>query len=1531
MPESLQQRRSALRALLLLGVGLLLSGALGLRQSQSNAAQLRDELDALAQGVADDVTGRVRLFEYGLRGVRGAVLAAGGEAITRRQFRLYADSRDVDIEFPGARGFGFIRRVVAQDESAFLAAARSEGPPDFTIHGLGPPQATRYVIQYIEPVQRNLAAVGLDIATEPQRRAAAERAARSDAATLTGPITLVQATGRPLHAFLILLPVYRSGSTPEGPQAREAATFGWAYTPLVMDEVLAGPLPRHAEYTLRLHDITEPGAPQRFFGPPSPPAGADSGRAAATDPTLTRRLQREVFGRQWQIELRAEPAFVARLQQLRPEVVFGLGALTSLLLAALLYAHLVDRGRIRLIRAHRARMATLIENSSDAIVTESRDGRLTGWNRAAERIFGLTAAEALGRHATTLLLPLDRRGGDQVSRERALLGETVPPYDEVLLRRDGSEIEVSQTLAPISAPDGSIVGIGRTIRDIGEHKLAERRLQAFNAELERQVAARTRELATAHRDLQTLLDAVPSMIGYWDRHLVNRFANRAYQDWFGRRGSSLAGRHMQEVLGPQLFELNRPHIEAVLRGEARTFERSIPRPGQHGWRHALAHYLPDRVDGEVQGFYVLVHDVTELTESRQRLAESEAFLERAGRLAGVGGWRLDLATDRLTWTRETFTLHGLPPGEPPSPQQALAFYAPQARATLQEAMRLAIEQGRGWDLELPLTTAQGRAIWVRTIGEPEYEELPPAPPAGLVGAIQDVTARREALAALEARRVAEAANEAKSAFLATMSHEMRTPLNALIGLSHLLEGTRLDAEQRDFLTKMQLAGRSLLGVINAVLDLAKIEAGEMALEQLPFDLHALLDELIGLLGPQARAKGLDLSLQRDPALPVWVRGDAGRLRQVLVNLLGNAIKFTEQGRVELLAAPDGADADGHARLRLAVRDTGIGIDAQDQARLFEPFVQADASTSRRFGGTGLGLSIVRHLVQMMGGEVGVHSRLGEGSEFWLSVPLQALPAHAVPAQPAGAAPAAASVTLPEAPPSLAVVIGLDDPRTGQALAETARRLGWQVEALPGGDAAVALWLTRTAAGTPLDVLLLGWPAHQGRTGPPALARLCEPEEGRRRPALVACSEDPGLAAEALGAGVVDAVLHLPADPGALFNAVSQALAAREGGAARVLQATRLEAGSGGWLDGLRVQVVDDSEINREVAERLLAREGAQVQTCASGQEALDRLRARPGLCDAVLMDVQMPGLDGLETTRRLRAELGLTRLPVIALSAGAMTDERQRALDSGMDDFIGKPLDPRTLIVCLRQRVERSRHALLPLPSGEATTETGAPSAAALAAPAGAEGGRRAAVPQPALPAIDGIDAEDLASRLGHDRALFASLLARVLREFAPLAQPPVLPAPGEARRPLLAQLHKLRGSSGMLGARALAQAAGAAEDALRDAAAPADCEARLQDLAEAFSRLRRASADFLAREGQDDDADDDTAAGRSAPDPARLAELAELLRRQDLAALDHFQALAPALRATWGAERFRRARLAVDELQFPAALAVLEEAAPPR
>ncbi len=411
---------------------------------------------------------------------------------------------------------------------------------------------------------------------------------------------------------------------------------------------------------------------------------------------------------------------------------------------------------------------------------------------------------------------------------------------------------------------------------------------------------------------------------------------------------------------------------------------------------------------QVAGLTALSRQVVALLELRQQLRtrdqlnaslhETSELLLESQSLARVGGWSLDIATHELEWTDETYRIHDATPRSfVPTVEQAIGFYVPSYVPVIEAAVKNAIASAQPFDHELELITTIGRRIWVRATGRPLVEN---GQVTRVVGAFQDITAVRTAAAELlEAKEAAEAANEAKGRFLATMSHEIRTPMNAVIGYTNLLESTPLDETQREYLRIIERSGQALMALINDVLDYAQIEADRVEIEAIDFDLHESVNDIARMLAPTAIEKRIELRAVVSNGLPRFVNGDITRLGQVLLNLINNAVKFTERGSVTLAAQPV-ADADD--RIRFEVRDTGIGI-AQDRiGQLFEEFTQADASTRRRFGGTGLGLAISRRIVELMGGEIGASSTVGRGSTFWFTVPLPASKSAATAEDPQGA-------------------------------------------------------------------------------------------------------------------------------------------------------------------------------------------------------------------------------------------------------------------------------------------------------------------------------------------------------------------------------------------------------------------------------------------------------------------------------------------------------------------------------------------------
>jgi two-component system sensor histidine kinase/response regulator len=1064
---------------------------------------------------------------------------------------------------------------------------------------------------------------------------------------------------------------------------------------------------------------------------------------------------------------------------------------------------------------------------------------------------------------------------------------------------------VSRGVPPIAVADSPIT------------ELAE--LQVVAAEMALALGQRNREAAESRRQLEGLIGNLPG--------IAFRCRNDAHwtMEWLSREVETITGYAPDDLLENRTLSFasliepedeDRVWIEvqrALDAGERYDIEYRIrDRAGRVRWLMERGSALSD-ADGApvaVEGF---ITEITRRKEIELALRDSEASFRLAAEVGHFGSWVLDLENNHLTWSDEVYRIFGLEPQALEATyERFLSYVHPEDRERVNDAYQGSVSAGRSrYELRHRIVRAD-RGEVREVLERCEHQRSEAGVIVASVGTVMDITelvaAQRELeryrehleelvqsrTAELEvARRQAEAANLAKSAFLANMSHEIRTPMNTIIGMTHLTLDSELDARQRHYLEQVEASGQLLLRLINDILDLSKIEAGKVELERIDFDLEQLLGNALATVADGARDKGLELVLRLDPAVPRQLRGDPTRLSQVLLNYLSNAVKFTRRGEITVRVGLEAAD-DETVQLRLEVADTGIGISEAQQAQLFQRFQQADPSSTREFGGTGLGLSVARELVELMGGAVGVTSEPGVGSTFWATVRLERSATEA-------------RHLLPEPDLRGLRVLLLEDNATSRAaLADMLRAMSFEVTAVADRLQAVDACQAALDGGAPFRVALIGWRPTQ--PDGIAIARALRDAFGSGAPPalLVTAGDDAAARRRAAEAGIAP-VLTKPVTPSALFDGLMERLRGRgQAGPADQALPARSPAPALSTVAGARLLLVEDNPSNQELALELLRRAGFEVEVAENGAEAVERLREQGGTYyDLVLMDLQMPVMDGLEATRQIHALPGCGELPIIAMTANAMGEDRARCLAAGMCDHVAKPIDPALLWAALQ------RH----LPPRQAPTAA----APALSKPrAGDTGG------PVVLPDLEGVDRSLGLKRCLGEEALYLS----VLRRF-PTGQGEVVAALrdalAQADRLLAERLaHTLKSDAALIGAGELQQRAERLELALREGAAEECIEEQLVALAPLVRRLAAAIGEVLA---PDDAASDD------AVDPERARavcdELRSLLVEGEIASKQLLHREEAMLRAALG-DRFESLLRSVDDYEFDRALALLDDCAMP-
>ncbi|XLZ71740.1 PAS domain-containing protein [Massilia sp. SR12] len=1029
---------------------------------------------------------------------------------------------------------------------------------------------------------------------------------------------------------------------------------------------------------------------------------------------------------------------------------------------------------------------------------------------------------------------------NQAYRRVLATGEAVPAAELTgnSSARPGRTSHFIAGYYPVYGADGSMVGITAMLMDISQQKDAEAALRRSKALM------------------KSVLENMPAMVFVKDAQQL-RF------ELLNRQGELLLGRPREDLLGKSDRDLFPPEQANAFQEADRQVLASgqVLEVGEETLRSAggEVHYLMTRkvalrdeqgVATHLLGISLDITDRKRADEALQKtslsLARSTSFLHTVTEnLPGIvaywdAGLRCHYANHFfLDWFGKTLEETMAEPIDRVLPAKLLGEIRPHIDAVLNGSPQHFLR-------ELELASGELRYVWINLIPDRDASTSV----RGFYALGSDVSDLKRSELKLQelneqlvrARDRAEAASRAKSEFVANMSHEIRTPMNAITGLARLLEEAPLERRERSYVSKIQLATQNLLGVVNDVLDFSKIEAGQLQLEQAPFNLEQMLAETAVLIANSAWDKNVEPVFDIAASLPAEVVGDAKRLQQVLLNLLSNAIKFTERGEV-VLGVRAAQSSAGSLALEFTVRDTGIGITPEQQTHMFDAFSQGDTSTSRRYGGTGLGLAIARRLSDLMGGVISVESAVGKGSTFRFICPLQ----HSAEAGP------------PELAPVLRgrnVLVVEDNASARQALVRAVQAMDWTVSCAINAVEGLAMLHEHQGSAKPFDLLVV----DSAMPGTDGIAMLVQArtERDAALPNVVMmaserASDDLLPLADSLQ---IDAVLSKPFTPASLREA---ALAALTG--ANQPTHPPSHAPLSGRLAGMRVLLVEDNEINQEMARYILLHCGALVEVASNGEIALDLLRDDPQRFDAVLMDLQMPVMDGFRATQAIRA-MGLRTLPIIAMTANAMPEDRVRAIEAGVDAHVAKPIDVDEMIATLTR--------LAPLHPELA------------AAPQVAHrDGRPACVP--------GIDLDAALRRVAGNYAAFASLLKRFENSQGDAVRE-VRECLAQDKRYAAAQvLHRLKGVAANLGADDVARLSAQAESAVaegQDSSAAALLLALEQALAVVTTAARELPLPVQAPA-------DSMPPGAL---PRALGDLLTLLKNSNMKALSAFKVLGPSL-----------------------------------
>lgn len=920
------------------------------------------------------------------------------------------------------------------------------------------------------------------------------------------------------------------------------------------------------------------------------------------------------------------------------------------------------------------KLSLVIEQSPNSIIITDLDCHIEYVNEAFTRNTGYTATDVLGKNPR--LLKSGKTGAAVYESMWQALTSGMTWRGEFINRdRAGREQIEAAIIVPLRQPDGSITHYVAIKEDITVRKQQEDQI----------------------RKLILAVEQSPESIVITDINARIEYVNDAFQRNTGYTREEVIGINPRVLQSGRTPQSTYDDMWSTLaRGEIWRGELINRRKDQSEYVE-FANIAPIRQpDGEITHYLAIKEDITEkksmadeLERHREHLeqlieirtAELNATIRERDALFDAASTGIVLLKNRtiMSCNPRMDEMLGYAPGEQIGKSTRIWYHDDMGYDIAGSEIYPSVRHGAIDVREMNIVRKDGSSLWCRVFTRViDPNDLT----RGNVVIFEDITTERAAIEQMRAAKtLAENAVRMKSDFLANMSHEIRTPMNAIIGMSHLAMKTELTPRQRDYMKKIQWSSQHLLGIINDILDLSKIEAGKMTVESIDFELDRVLENVIGLISEKAAAKNLELILEIDKGVPHSLIGDPLRIGQVLINYANNAVKFTEQGDIAIRVAVARSSAS-ELVLSFSVSDTGIGLDEEQRSRLFQNFEQADSSTTRKYGGTGLGLAISRQLVSLMGGEVGVDSKLGMGSTFWFTVPL----GHREETQ-------ALLLPAPDLRGRRVLVID-DNDHAREVIGDMLSNMSFVVSLAPSGLAGIAEIVRAADAGEPYEIVFLDW-QMPGLDGIATARKISEsmPKNAPHMVMITAYGRDEVM--KAADDAKIDDVLIKPVTSSLLFDTAMRILGTPQIG--QLFSAENVVTGSDlSAITGARVLLVEDNELNQEVAVELLQQAGFVVDVADNGEIALSMLNRQDQNYDMVLMDMQMPVMDGITATREIRKHNKWSALPIVAMTANAMTSDRDRCIEAGMNDYLVKPIDPDQLWITLRRWIKPLRNTTIP-------------------------------------------------------------------------------------------------------------------------------------------------------------------------------------------------------------------------------------------